>query len=118
MKRVYILRGPSGCGKSTWATNLAEKLAGETGGSYERLKPTPEMVERFGNVIQDTYIRADEWIGQFLAYADTSTTVVIVSDHGATAGRHAVSPTAGIHHPDGISHPRQRDRERQQRPLG
>jgi hypothetical protein len=79
-----------------------EKLAGEVGGNYERLKPTPEMVEQFGDVIRDTYTRADEWIGQFLAYADTSTTVIIVSDHGATAGRHAVSPTAGIHHPDGI----------------
>jgi len=79
-----------------------ERLADELGGAYEENKPTEPQIRQFGHVIEDTYVRADQWIGQLLAYADTSTTVVVVSDHGASSGRHDISPSAGIHHPEGI----------------
>jgi hypothetical protein len=77
------------------------ELARREGGGYAKFEPTPEQVARHGDAISDAYENVDRWLGMILERADADTTVVLVSDHGATAGK-ALDPTAGEHDPNGI----------------
>jgi hypothetical protein len=77
------------------------ELARREGGDYATFQPTPEQVDRHGDAIPEAYVHVDRWLGMILERADADTTVVLVSDHGAAAGK-AKDPTAGEHDPNGI----------------
>ena len=52
----------------------------------------PDEQERYGSVVNDYYVLHDRVMGELLAHVDTSTTVVVLSDHGfaaETTGAHA-----------------------------
>jgi predicted AlkP superfamily phosphohydrolase/phosphomutase len=76
-------------------------LAVKEGGKYEEFKPTQDQITKFGSVIEETYIQLDEWLGNMLERAGPDTWIILLSDHGSATGK-ALSPTAGIHHTDGI----------------
>ncbi|MFQ5868317.1 MAG: alkaline phosphatase family protein [Candidatus Zixiibacteriota bacterium] len=44
---------------------------------------TPEQAEKFGDLINQSYIMLDEYLGRLLEMIDANTTVMIISDHGA-----------------------------------
>lgn len=44
---------------------------------------TPDQVEKFGDLINQSYVLLDEYLGRLLGMIDTNTTVMIISDHGA-----------------------------------
>jgi hypothetical protein len=44
---------------------------------------TPGQAEKFGDLINQSYVLLDEYLGRLLEMIDTNTTVMIVSDHGA-----------------------------------
>lgn len=69
---------------------------------YETHLPLAEEVSAFGGAIDRAYETVDRWLGEVVARADSSTLIVVVSDHGGQGGPHRISPTAGIHHEDGI----------------
>ena len=69
---------------------------------YELHAPSEEAVRDFGGAVDRAYESVDGWLGRVLAHAADSTLIVVVSDHGGQGGPHELSPTAGIHHEDGI----------------
>jgi hypothetical protein len=69
---------------------------------YQRFAPTSDEIRRFGGAIDRAYEAVDAWLGEVLDNATDSTFVVVVSDHGGQGGPHELSPTAGIHHENGI----------------
>ena len=42
----------------------------------------PELVAKYGNILQDTYAQLDRLTGELLAKVDEDTTVILLSDHG------------------------------------
>jgi predicted AlkP superfamily phosphohydrolase/phosphomutase len=50
----------------------------------------PERAERFGKVIEETYIQMDKILGEVLSTMDSKTTAIVVSDHGFAPFRRAV----------------------------
>ena len=69
---------------------------------YKDFAPSPEEIAQFGGAIDRAYKAVDRWLGEVVANATDSTLIVVVSDHGGQGGPHELSPTAGIHHQDGI----------------
>ncbi len=69
---------------------------------YRVHAPSAAEVREFGGAIDRAYQSVDRWLGRLVAHAADSTLIVVVSDHGGQAGPHLLSPTAGIHHEDGI----------------
>jgi len=55
-------------------------------------KITPEMIERFKNVIPDSYRESDKAIGKLLPLMAEDTHVIVVSDHGGQALPEAINP--------------------------
>jgi predicted AlkP superfamily phosphohydrolase/phosphomutase len=45
-------------------------------------KESPELVDKFGTILQDTYAQLDRLTGELLAKVDDETTVILMSDHG------------------------------------
>lgn len=69
---------------------------------YAAHQPNAADVRDFGPAIDRAYERVDRWLGKLLESVTDSTLIVVVSDHGGQGGPHELSPTAGIHHEDGI----------------
>jgi len=67
-----------------------------------RLLPDDRQIRRYGGAIDRAYQQVDRTLEALLEEAGDSTLVVIVSDHGAQGGRNRNSPSAGIHHQEGI----------------
>jgi len=44
-----------------------------------------ELIEEFGDVIGEAFVKTDEYIGEILTHADENTLVVVASDHGFKA---------------------------------
>jgi hypothetical protein len=75
--------------------------------------PPPDQIKNFGHVIDDYYVYVDHMLGELIAAAPESTSVMIVSDHGMEAintdnvfkvGNSAPMMNSGNHydHPPGV----------------
>jgi len=73
---TFYLAGVDVAGHKYWAYMEPERF---------RDLVSPGKIARYGGLIHDYYAYVDEVVGEFLAMADTDTTLAVVSDHGMSA---------------------------------
>jgi hypothetical protein len=64
--------------------------------------PSSDLTRQHRDAIDRSYLQFDAVLGRLAKLADEDTLILIISDHGSQSGPNGVSPTAGIHHADGM----------------
>ncbi len=64
---------------------------------FRHLDPAPQADDLYGGVIEELYRDMDRVVGQTMRYADSNTTLFVLSDHGFCAFRRGVNLNAWLH---------------------